>query len=143
MKKIILIAGSLLYSAIAFAQDIQTAEVPSVVLNTFKQKFPKATDVEWKLKDQLYNVEFEIGRIDHEAWLTTTGIIVKHKQDIEASELPKEVSAVINRNYKGYRIDDVEKIEAGEKLLYKAELKTMVKEEEVTFDQNGKLVRQH
>ena len=140
MKKIIFLAGSLFYSVIAFAQEIRTDEVPSVVLNTFKQKFPKAADVEWKLKNQLYNVEFEVGRLDHEAWINKTGNIVKHKQDIGQYDLPKEVAGSISKNYKGFRIDDSEKIETGGKSLYKVELKTASKEEDVVFDQNGKLV---
>jgi len=143
MKKLIFLAGSLFYSVISFAQELRADEVPSVVLNTFKQKFPKAVDVEWELKNQLYNVEFEIGRIDHEAWISNTGSIVKHKWDIEANALPKEVSGSISRNYKGFRIDDAEKIEAGEKLLYKVELKTASREEDVVFDQNGKLVENY
>ena len=127
----------------AFAQEIHSDDIPSIVLNTFKQKFPKASDIEWKLKNQLYNVEFEVGRIDHEAWISNTGAIVKHKHDIAVNELPKEVSNSIERSYKGFRIDDAEKIEDGEKLLYKVELKAASKEQEVVFDQKGELVKDY
>jgi len=140
MKKIIFLAASLFYSVISFAQDIHTDEVPSVVRNSFKQQFPKAMDVEWELKDQLYKVEFEIGRKDHEAWINSTGGIVKHKQDITEKELPKEVTASISKNYKGYRIDDVERIESNKKFSYKVELKTLSKEQDVIFDQSGKVI---
>ena len=97
-------------------------------------------DVEWELKDQLYKVEFEIGRKDHEAWINSTGGIVKHKQDITEGELPKEVTASISKNYKGYRIDDVERIESNKKFSYKVELKTLSKEQDVIFDQSGKVI---
>ena len=140
MKKIIFLAASLFYSITSFAQDIHTDEVPSVVRNSFKQQFPKAMDVEWELKDQLYKVEFEIGRKDHEAWINSTGGIVKHKQDITEGELPKEVTASISKNYKGYRIDDVERIESNKKFSYKVELKTLSKEQDVIFDQSGKVI---
>ena len=140
MKKIIFLAASLFYSVTSFAQDIRTDEVPSVVRNSFKQQFPKAMDVEWELKDQLYKVEFEIGRKDHEAWINSTGGIVKHKQDITEGELPKEVTASISKNYKGYRIDDVERIESNKKFSYKVELKTLSKEQDVIFDQSGKVI---
>ena len=143
MKKIIFLAGGLFYSAMTFAQDIRANEVPSVVLNTFKQKFPKAADVEWELKDQLYNVEFEVDRVDYEAWINSTGSIVKHKKDIRENELPKSVSATISKNYKGYKVDDAERIGTGGKFLYKVELKTASKEENVVFDQDGKLVENY
>ena len=140
MKKVIFLAGSLIYSILSFAQEVQSKEVPSIVLNTFKQNFPKASDVEWKLKNGEYKVEFEIGRTDHEAWLNTKGNVVKHKQEIPSNKLPKEVAASINKNYKGYRIADAEKIESGQKVVYKVELKAASREEDVVFDQSGKLV---
>jgi uncharacterized membrane protein YkoI len=141
MKKLLFLTASLFFSIITFAQEIRADEVPSVVLNAFKQKFPKASDVEWERKDQLYKVEFEIGRTDHEAWINNTGGIVKHKRDIRTADLPREVTASINRSYKGYRIDDVERIEEGQKFLYKVELKTLSKEEEVIFDPKGEIVK--
>jgi len=140
MKKIILLTTALFYSVISFAQDIRANEVPSVVLNTFKQKFPKATDVEWELENKLYKVEFEISRKDHEAWISSEGSVVKHKQDLKATDLPKAVTASIAANYKGFRIDDVDKIETGANTLYKVELKTSSQEQDVFFDQNGKVV---
>ena len=140
MKKVIFLVVSLFYSIVTFAQEIHSHEVPSIVLNTFKQKFPKASDMEWELKNTEYKVEFEIGSTDHEAWLDKSGNIVKHKQDITSNELPKEVTASINKNYKDSRIDDVEKIELGEKVVFKVELKNASKEENLVFDRNGKLV---
>ena len=140
MKKLIFLSTFLLLSAVAFAQKIHADEVPSVILNTFKQKFPKAVDVEWEMKEKLYNVEFEIGRADHEAWINDSGKVVKHKFDVTASQLPKEVTAGVKNIYKGYRIDDAEKIETVEKVLYKLELKTLTKEEDVVFDSQGKVV---
>lgn len=140
MKKLIFLSTCLFLSVAAFAQKIHADEVPSVVVNTFKQKFPKATDVEWEMKEKLYNVEFEIGRADHEAWINDSGKVVKHKFDVTASQLPKEVTAGVNTLYKGYRIDDAEKIETAERVLYKLELKTLTKEEDVVFDSQGKVV---
>lgn len=141
MKKIILLTAVLLYSMLSFAQDLQEKEVPSVVLNSFKQKFAKATDVEWELKNNLYKVEFEIARIDHEAWLNTSGQVVKTKQDLKANDLPKAISSKIASQYKGYRIDDVDKIEEGGKVKFKVELKKAGSEQNVYFDADGNVLK--
>jgi hypothetical protein len=140
MKKIILLTLALLSTLISFAQDLTNTEVPSIVLNTFKQKFPKAVDVEWELKNKVYKVEFETDRQDHEVWINGDGSIVKHKQDLKASDLPKDVTASIALNYKGYRIDDVAKVIAGAKTLYKVELKKGSNELDLFFEPDGKVV---
>ncbi len=94
MKKKILIgiiACVGLTSAVV-AQDLLQSDVPSVVVNNFQKAFPKVYDVEWELKGELYEVDFETGvSIDHEAWYDKTGKLVKHKQEIAKTDLPKAV----------------------------------------------------
>lgn len=140
MKKTLFLAAGLFYSVFSFAQDIPANEVPSIVLNTFKKTFPKALDVEWELKTNLYKAEFEINRKDQEVWINNEGNVIKLKQDILAKDLPKEVTASISSSYKGYRIDDVEKIQKGSITSYKVELKKGLTEQDVYFDASGKVV---
>ena len=140
MKKLIFVAWSMFYATVSFGQDLKETEVPSVVLNTFKQQFPKAMDVEWKLKAALYKVEFDIGKDDHEVWLEKTGKIVKHKEEIKADQLPKEVVASINKDYKGYQIHDPKKTDNAGVLTYKVELKKTGSELDITFDKTGKVI---
>lgn len=140
MKKLIFVMCGMFYAAVSYGQDIKETEVPSVVLNTFKQQYAKATDVEWKLKAGLYKVEFEIGKDDHELWLEKTGKVVKHKEEIKAEQLPKEVVAAINKDYKGYKIHDPKKTDNAGVVTYKVELKTATSEMHMTFDKTGKVV---
>jgi len=140
MKKLIFVACSMFYAAVSFGQDLKETEVPSVVLNTFKQQFPKALDVEWKLKAALYKVEFEIGKDDHELWLEKTGKVVKHKEEINSDQLPKDVTAAISKDYKGYTIHDPTKTDNAGIVTYKVELKKTGSELDITFDQNGKVI---
>lgn len=139
MKQKLIVAICLLFSSLSYAQDITVSEVPSVVLNSFNKTFPKATGVDWEMKGDLFNAEFDIGRRDHEVWLSSKGEIVKHKKEIKARELPSAVSNSIKQDFKGYRIDDVDQIEEAKQFFYKVELKTLTDEKKVVFDQNGKL----
>jgi len=139
MKKKLITAACLLFSGLSFAQDIAVRDVPSIVLNSFTKTFPKANDVDWEMKGEVFNVEFEIGRRDHEVWLDQKGTIVKHKKEITARELPSTVKNSIKQNYKGYRIDDVGQVEEMKQVIYKVELKTFTDEKELVFDQSGKL----
>lgn len=124
-------------SVVATAQDISQSEVPSVVLNAFQSKFPKAVDVEWELKGDLYKVEFEIGRYDHDLWIDKNGNVKKHKEEISKSDLPAAIAEKIQTDYKEYRIDDVERIESEGKVTYKVELDGKRGDLEVYFAADG------
>ncbi|ETZ23609.1 PepSY-like domain-containing protein [Pedobacter sp. V48] len=139
MKKILLFAVCILISGFSYAQDITASEVPPAVLNAFNKSFPKATRVEWERKGDLYNVEFDIARRDHELWLTGNGGIIKHKKELRSSELPAVVLNTLKQNYKGFRIGDVDRYEEGKKFFYKVELKKLLEEQKVVVDQSGKI----
>lgn len=143
MKKIILAiaTGIFLFAGSVTAQDIRSSEVPSVILNKFKTEFPKAKDIEWEMKADTYNVEFEIGRsADHEIWYDKSGNQLKHKEEFPKSQLPKAVLNTLQKDFKGYKIDDVEKITAGGKVSYKMELDSRAKDWEIEIDNNGKVL---
>lgn len=143
MKKKILIgfiACVGLTSAVV-AQDLLQSDVPSVVVNNFQKAFPKAYDVEWELKGELYEVDFETGvSIDHEAWYDKTGKLVKHKQEIAKTDLPKAVLNTLNTDFKGYRVEDAKKITEGSKVTYKLDLESTSSEWKVLLSSEGKVL---
>lgn len=144
MKKIFLM-GSLvlaLFANTASAQDLHQSQVPSLVLNSFQKAFPKATDVEWELDGQNYKAEFETGLLgtDHDVWYSKTGTLIRHKEEISKNKLPQKVLAKINRDFNGYRADDVKKITEGGKTTYTLELKSFTKEWKVALDSEGTLL---
>ena len=145
MKKQILIIGAALAMISAVnAQEIPQNQVPSVILNDFHQQFPKATDIEWEMDGSSHHVEFELGwNIDHEIWYTTDGKISKHKEEISKKELPKAVQNSIEANFKGYSIDDLERITDNSDTFYKMELKNLIKKDwDVIFNASGKIISQ-
>lgn len=125
------------------AQDIHQSEVPSVILNHFQKTFSKASDIEWEIKGNLYEVEFETGFLgdDHKVLYSRDGKLVRHEEEISKSGLPKAVLASINRSFSGYRIDDVKKIAEGRKVVYKTELKNFTQEWKVLFDAQGRILQ--
>jgi len=104
------------------AQDIPQKDIPSVVLNAFMTTYPQATDVEWELKLNVYNVDFEIGKTDHEAWYDASGKILKHKEDIKINALPVAVSEAVKKEFPNYKLDDADKIEENGNVFYLIEL---------------------
>lgn len=140
MKQKLLLALSLLFSSLTYAQDIPVSSVPAAVMNSFTKAFPNAVKVEWEMKGELYNAEFDVNRRDHEVWLNAAGAIVKHKQEVKSRELPAAVSASLKKNYKGFWIDDVDKYEVGKQFFYKIELKNLTQEKNIVVDTKGAIV---
>lgn len=144
MKKVFFIGLFALasFANTLFAQEIPQSQVPSLIVNNFQQTFSKAFDVEWELDGALYKVEFETGLLgtDHKAWYDKTGKLVRHKQEISKSDLPKKVLGKINSDFSSYRVDDVKKISESGKVTYTLELKSFTKEWKVAFDEEGNIL---
>lgn len=142
MKKLLLICCMCLVGIGSFAQKMKQGDVPSAVLNAFKQHFPNVTDVDWKQKGDVYEVEFEVGKADHEAWFDNTGKMIRHEQDIKVSELPAPVIEALKKGYSDYKIAEAEKIDWVTATTYEVELKTLTKELKLVFDGAGKQLDQ-
>jgi len=144
MKKHLIfgLAAVLFFTSIAVAQDIPQSQVPAEVVSSFQKAFPDARDVEWEMDGNLYKVEFEIGmrQLDHDAWYNDAGQLLKHQEEISKNSLPKQVAAGVKQEFKGYRIEDVEKITEGDKVTYKLEVKSSMEEWKLTLDSNGKVL---
>jgi len=126
----------------AIAQDIPQSQVPAVVVNSFQQKFPKAKKVEWEVKGNVYEVEFETGLFgtDQEAWFQPNGKVLRYKTEINKKELPKSVLDRVKRDFPGYRIEDAKKIPAEQKVSYEFEVKNGKEERKLVLDPQGNVL---
>lgn len=122
------------------AQDIPQREVPSVVLNAFLTGYPKASDVEWELQGKVYNVEFEIGNVDHEAWYDASGKLLKHKEEVRISELPMPVLDVVKKDFPDYKLDDADKVDEDGKTFYVIELDGSPNDRIIHVSPDGKVL---
>lgn len=127
-------------SIVSWAQEPPKSQVPSVVLNSFNNKFPSATGVEWEQKQGSYEAEFDIGRVEHKVLIDASGKIIRHKEEIEKKQLPEAIHATIGKQYASYRIDDIDKIESDGKVTYKVELKSSSGDRKVFFKEDGSVV---
>lgn len=146
MKKNILIAIAfitfLAQTQLSFGQDIPQSQVPSIVLNSFQKSFPKAFDIEWELDGDLYKVEFETGvyAADHDAWYDKTGKLVRHKEEISKSELPKKILAKLSNEYSKYRIDEIKKITGVDGIVYNVDLRNFAEKWKLAMDAEGNVL---
>lgn len=140
MKTIQFIAILLFATTFVQAQDINENQVPSVVLNTFKTEFPKASDVEWEMKGDQFQVEFEIGYFsDYEAWFKATGEMLYYEEEISKRKLPEAVKNTVQQKYDAYKIDDVKKINKKGEISYAIELEKGREEINIIINENGQI----
>jgi hypothetical protein len=136
---IVILLGVAGLHTVAAAQDIPQTQVPAVVLNAFQSKYQNTKDLEWELKGELYKAEFEIGSRDHEVWINKSGVITRHKEDFPKSQLPEVIREKIAKDFKDYKIDDADKIEADGKVFYQVDLDSPQGERKLLFTADGQL----
>lgn len=117
--------------------DIAQSEVPSVIDNTFKTRFPDAKDVEWEKIKEYYEVDFEWQNIDHSALLDDTGDILKFKYDLQVSQLPQSIKTNFKQQFPKKIMDDAEAVNVKEIIYYQIEADGFLNDKKLVFDTNG------
>ena len=112
MKKILFAA--LLTTGLALgaaAQDLKETDVPAAVKTSFKTAFPNAKDVDWKMKEGKYKVDFDMDGNDHIAAFGADGKMISKGMKIRVSELPSAVTSAVKSAYAGKEIENVYRVE--------------------------------
>ena len=123
------------------AQSISEQKVPSVIVNNFKKKYPKAFDVDWEKHNKMYCVYFStIESSSQEVWYNESMETVKHVEEIVLKQVPEKIKNVIDTNYKKFKLDDLKKITIGKSIRYLIELDSKNEELEITFNEQGEVL---
>lgn len=140
MKALLLMLACCLTGS-AFAQDIRVQHgVPAAVEKSFKKKFPNAKEVEWARNGDRLEADFDVSRTDHKALYQPNGKLLAWKCDIRAGALPPAVTKAIRTQYKGYKIDDAEKVTRDKTELYQVELDGNPDDIRLVFDKEGNII---
>lgn len=110
------------------------------IQTAFNEKFPNATDVEWKVSNNVYEIDFEINHVDYEAWYDSDANLLMYKYDIANSELPQEVLSAMTNDYPGYVLDESEKVYKGNMIGYYLDLKKNKTEVHAFYKDNGTFI---
>lgn len=144
MKKLFLLSVIALFGTLnlTFAQKTPASKVPAAIVERFQQDFPAAEDIEWKMKGDFYEVEFEVGRPDkdHTIRYDVNASVLRHKAEISKRDLPDEIIRFLDTEYNSFRIKDAKRIIDGTTTIYTLEAKSPIDEWEMVFDAEGKLL---
>jgi hypothetical protein len=146
MKKIIRLLPLLIFAiALSTSVDAQIRKIPSEVTETFREKYPNATDVEWKDKLTNFVAVFKEDGVQYEARFNKKGVWKDTEHSIDTDELPEEV----NEGYGKSKYADEWKIEAAYKIVlpndevqYRVYVrKSDLQKKNILFSSSGRLLK--
>ena len=112
------------------------------VINKFIQdKYQGAKIIEYDDKGGRIEVDILHDKLYKEVLFTTEGKWLRTEWDIPKADLPLAVLATIEKDYAGYKIDDIEQYERPEETLYFVELEKGDDEIKVCFTEEGVVVK--
>jgi hypothetical protein len=142
MKKILL--ATLLTTGLvmgAFAQELKEADVPAVVKTSFKTAFPNAKDVDWKMKEGKYKVDFDIDGTDQIAAFGADGKMISKGMKIRVSELPSAVTSAVKSAYADREIKNVYRVDKNGTINYLVKLEGNP-DTKVLYTADGQVVKE-
>ncbi len=120
---------------------LNPADVPQSVQSAFKNAYADASDVQWKMKNNMYMAHFKKGEAKHLAELDATGTIVAKGMVIPNTEVPSVVTTAVQTANAGQSIEEVYKIEKGTDVNYLVKLSGKP-EKKFLYSPEGKLVKE-
>jgi hypothetical protein len=143
MKKfIILISAFLMISLMGVTQIIEPEKVPADTQQAFAKKFPSATDTKYEMGKKDYEVSFKENGIAKSANFNTSGEWLETVTMIAETDLPKQVLTSVARNFAGFTMSIVSKVENSNKVeYYEMYLKMNTKSYDVKFSPKGVVLK--
>jgi len=145
MKKIFYLVG--LMTVLVFAgstTNAQIRKIPAEVTESFAQKFPDASNVEWRDKLSGFTASFSVDSIQYVASFNNDGEWENTEQVIEQSALPEAVQDGFEKSrYADWNLNKVIKIELPDDIWqYKIEVsKGDIKKRNLYFNSKGRLLK--
>jgi Putative beta-lactamase-inhibitor-like, PepSY-like len=145
MKKVIpFIFSMALLASASFSSFAQLRKIPAEVTNRFTEKYPMATNVEWKDKLSGFSASFTLDNLSYTAAFTNKGIWETTEQEIEESDLPETIKDSYEKSkYAEWTIGKMDKIEMPDNVIqYRVEaIKSDIQKRNLYFSSTGRLLR--
>jgi hypothetical protein len=143
MKQIFLFCAAVLSFEVLQAQKLRESEVPVNVKNAFTKSFPDVKKVEWsKESDSEFEAEFKNGGLEQATNFDTSGNWIVTETEIKKSKLPAAVQASLKKEFAGYKIEEVEKVETPDKgMFYEVKVEKRELTYSVQISADGKILK--
>ena len=104
--------------------------------------FPAATNIKYEMEKKDYEINFKEKGIEMSANFNASGKWLETETEIKESGLTKEVLSSLGKNFPGFKISEVAKVDSPDKgSIYEIDLKKGKEAYEVQFGSKGEIVR--
>jgi hypothetical protein len=145
MKRAFAAFFSLLLIIVSTATSFgQVRKIPSEVTESFREKYPAATNVEWRDKLSSFSAVFESDEVHYEARFNSKGEWQFTENEIEESDLPEAVKDGYDKSkYADWEIGKIHKIELSDgSFQYRIEsVKNDIRRKNLYFNSEGRLIK--
>ena len=146
MKKIIhYLLPVIILVTIGNTVSAQFGTIPSSVTESFKEKYPTATNVEWQSKLSSYSVVFLLDSNKHEARYNKKGVWQETECEVSLEELPAEVKDGFDKSKYAtdeWEMESIYKIETPDKTQFRIEVaKSDLQKRNLFFNKQGRLLK--
>jgi len=140
MKKVTILFALVI---MVFSQACATTGTPpSKVKSAFAKKFPTAKKVKWdKENDTEWEAEFKMNGKEYSANFINDGTWKETEFEIKKSEIPTAVKTTLDKEFAGYKIEEVEVSETVNGKVYEFALEKGEEELEIAISPNGKVTK--
>lgn len=140
-----MMVGALAIVSAADEVKVPLDKVPGKVIDAIKAKFPSAelTGAEKDVEDgkTTYEVALTYKESKYEVGVTEEGKIIEVEKTIPVADLPKAVTAAVNKKYPEGKLKSAEEITADEKINYEVVVVNGDKTLEMLIDPKGKVLK--
>jgi hypothetical protein len=123
-----------------FAQNINKKDVPTNVMEAFKNKIPNVSKQAWEMKEGVYQVMFKQGEHIGLAKFDKQGNWIETNHRIRPDEFPKSSLDLVRKHFPRYKIEKVYRVETAKgQSFFTLELEKELEEIEVTLHPDGRI----
>ncbi|HTL10333.1 MAG TPA: PepSY-like domain-containing protein [Chitinophagaceae bacterium] len=90
-RKFWLIVWLLLPMATLYGVQAQPRKVPAEVADAFKAKYPNTSNADWKERQNVFQVNYEMDDVRYASRFTSKGEWIETEKELEEDQLPAEV----------------------------------------------------
>lgn len=127
-----------------FTAGAQIRKIPATVTDSFKEKYPNATGVEWRDKLSVFTAAFNEDGKHFEAKYNSKGQWLNTENELSQDDLPANVKDGFDKSkYTDWTVEKVQKIELpNEETQYRLLIgKGDLQKKNLIYNSNGKLLK--
>lgn len=132
-----------LISQFRIAQHRDISFAPNPLQLALIKDFPKCSDIDWEVGNNIYRAEFEIGSYDFKAYYDTNGTLLMYKTEIKEHELPAIVKNTAIALYPDFNFEDLEKIVIGTRTYYEIEMERNKDDIKFVCNSDGSVINEY